>query len=258
MLNVQRVRTGIPGFDNLIQGGFYPSSLNMITGGPGAGKTIFALQFIWSGAVSYGERGIYVSFEQSKQDLIEDARAFGWDFEELERLGRAKIIYHSPYDLKRFSKGLAEEIEEFKARRIVFDSSSVLGLALKDEFQVRKFLFEIQKLIKKFGCTGLITTEIIGGAPIDSNGGTLSRFGVEEFICDSVTSLHYGGLGGESDRMIRVLKIRRTKQIRDLITMNITDRGIVVDSSSVDNKIAASSFSTNPLMNANLEKKQFN
>ena len=233
MANDKRVSTGIPGFDSLVKGGFYRGSLNMITGGPGAGKTIFALQYIYNGAVNYGERGIFITFEQPKQDLIEDAREFGWDFEELERLGRVKIISHSPYDMKKFSTGLFEEIKEFGAKRIVFDSTSVLGLAFSDGYQgfeVRKFLFELQSIIKSFGCTALITSEVVGGTPIDSVGGSLSRFSVEEFVSDSVISLHYGGLGGDSDRMIRVLKMRRTNHVRDLISLNITDKGIIVNS----------------------------
>ncbi len=230
MNNIRRVPTGVPGFDNLIQGGFYPGSLNMISGGPGTGKTIFALQFIYYGAISYGDRGIYISFEQTKEDLIEDARSFNWDFEQLEKLNRAKIIFHSPYDLKKFSDNLIDEIRSFQAKRVVFDSSSVLGLAMGNSYEVRKFLFEMQRVVKKTGVTALLTAEVTESGSIDSSGGgSLSRFGVEEFISDSVTTLHYGGLGGDTDRMIRVLKIRRTKQKRDLIPMHITDDGIIVN-----------------------------
>ncbi len=236
MNSENRISTGIPGFDNLIQGGFYPGSLNMVSGGPGSGKTIFCLQYIYYGAVSYGERGIYISFEQSKADLMQDALGFGWDFEQLEKLNRAKIIFHSPYDLKGFSANLVDEIRNFGAKRIVFDSSSVLGLAMNNSFDVRRFLFELQRVVKQTGITAVITAEITGNAPIDSSsGGSLSRFGVEEFISDSVTTMHYGGLGGDTDRMIRVLKIRRTKQVRDLTPMRITDDGIIVSVEEANN-----------------------
>ena len=225
------MKTGIPGFDAMIGGGFLPKSMNMISGGPGTGKTIMGLQFIWYGAVKYGDRGIYISFEEDVEDLKEDALSFGWDFNKLEKLGRAKIVYHTPYELASFSEGLAKEIMQYGAKRVVIDSSSVIGLALKDTYMVRKFLFELAKIIKKLGCVAIVTTEVIGNVAVDvSEGmGMLSRFGVEEFISDAVITLHFAGLGGESDRMLRVLKFRRTNQHKELTPFTITNQGVIIN-----------------------------
>ncbi len=230
-MELERVKTGITGFDAMIGGGLLPKSLNMISGGPGTGKSIFGLQFIWNGAVKYGERGLFISFEEDEEDLKQDALSFGWDFSKLEAMGRAKIIYHTPYELASFSESLAKEIMQYGARRVVIDSSSVIGLALKDTYAVRKFMFELAKIIKKLGCVCIVTTEVVGNVAVDvSEGmGMLSRFGVEEFISDSVITLHFAGLGGESDRMIRVLKVRRTNQHKELTPFDITSKGIVVN-----------------------------
>lgn len=229
-MEIPRVKTGVLGFDAMIGGGFLHKSMNMISGGPGTGKTIFGLQFIWNGAVKYGDRGLYISFEEDAEDLMKDAASFGWDFKKLEKLGRAKIVYHTPYELASFSEGLAKEIMQYGAKRIVIDSSSVIGLALKDTYAVRKFLFELAKIIKKLGCVAIITTEVVGNVAVDvSEGiGMLSRFGVEEFISDSVTTMHFAGLGGESDRMLRVLKMRRTDQHKELTPFDIGRTGVIV------------------------------
>ena len=80
----KRVPSGIHGLDETMQGGFIQNSLNLVSGGAGTGKTLVGLQFIHFGAL-LGEPGIFVTFEEKKEELVEDAKIFGWDMDDLEK-----------------------------------------------------------------------------------------------------------------------------------------------------------------------------
>ena len=225
-----RVKTGIPGLDPLIGGGFVRGSVNMVSGGAGAGKTIFGLQYLWNGLTRFNEPGIYVSTEERPEDLRKDALMFGWDFGKYEKAGAFAFLYHPPYQGKAFSSSLKQAIQEIGAKRIVVDSTSVFGVALDDPYESRKLNFELSQLLKSFGVTGVSISEVSGEGPIDVSSGavTLSRDGVEEFVADSVILLNYGGLGGASDRMMRIIKMRRTDHKKGLFPFNIRKSGIII------------------------------
>jgi len=221
-----RVSTGIPGFDDLIGGGFLPDSVNLISGGTGTGKTIFALQFLYAGVIK-GESGLFISMEEDLSDLKDDARALGWDFDRFEQEGRITFLYVYPYNLSDFQSQLISEITKVNAKRVVIDSTSVFGMALEDDYEVRKQLYTFASQLKRLKCTALLTSEIVGEPSLD-NSGLLSRFGVEEFVSDSVILLYYSGLGGEGDRALRIMKMRRTNHVKGIIPFKITDKGIAV------------------------------
>ena len=82
--NTNRVQVGIPGFDALCSGGLIKNSVNLLSGGAGTGKSVFALQFLYNGITQFGEKGLYISFEEDLDDLREDAKVFGMDFYQLE------------------------------------------------------------------------------------------------------------------------------------------------------------------------------
>ncbi|MEF8880086.1 MAG: ATPase domain-containing protein, partial [Candidatus Thermoplasmatota archaeon] len=89
---MDRVKTGIDGLDDLVDGGFPKGSFAVVTGGPGTGKTIFGLQFLANGAEKYDENGLFISVEQSTEDVVSQAKQFGWDFDRLENAGKVKIV----------------------------------------------------------------------------------------------------------------------------------------------------------------------
>jgi len=211
----ERTPSFIPGLDKLIGGGFVKRSVNLISGGAGTGKSVFCMQFLHAGAINGGENGLYVSFEENLDDLKEDASHFGFDFDQLEEQKRVKFIFLSPYALQNFKEELSTEVSIIDAKRVVIDSTSTFGMGLDSSYEVRKELYALAKELKKLKCTTLLTSEVAGEAPIDSSsGGGLSRFGVEEFVADSVITLHYGGLGGSNDRALRVVKMRRTNHTK--------------------------------------------
>jgi KaiC/GvpD/RAD55 family RecA-like ATPase len=217
-----RIESGIPGLDKLLGGGFIEDSVILVTGETGTGKTIFCSQFLWHG-LKRGETCIFITLEEDPEDIKEDVGAFKWDFEKYEKKGLFRIIYHDPAQVNNLGSMIIDEIKNLKAKRLVIDSTSLIGLNIQDISQIRKLLFNTINVIKKNKCTALITSEIPEGMK------GLSKFGVEEFITDGIVVLNYleyaaGGL----DRSLIIRKMRRTDHGKDIYPIEITGKGIVV------------------------------
>jgi circadian clock protein KaiC len=217
---VRRIPSGIPGLDKLIEGGFVDGSVNLITGGTGTGKTLFACQFIWAG-LQKGESGIYITLEERPEDIKADALQFDWDFEKFEKRGLCKIIYYDPIQLSTTGASLIEDIAKLKANRIVIDSTSLFGIALKDPAQIRRRIYNLILALKKAGCVTLLISEIPEGSS------TLSRFGVEEFVVDSVIVLRAVSMGKAGmERTLEVRKMRRTSHDEGIHSFDFGKAGI--------------------------------
>ena len=217
-----RMESGIPGLDPLMQGGFLPNSVNLVAGETGTGKTIFSTQFLWHG-LQKGDTCLYITLEEDPQDIKDDAREFGWDFEKFEKKGLFKVIYHDPAQVNNLGAVIMDEIKRMDVKRLVIDSISVVALTIESQSQIRKVLYNMISTIKKTGCTALVTSEVPEGIK------QLSRFGVEEFVVDGVIVLNYleyaaGGL----DRSLIIRKMRRTKHGKDVYPMDITPKGVVL------------------------------
>jgi circadian clock protein KaiC len=229
--SVSRIPTCIPGFDKLIQGGFVKGSINLVSGGPGSGKTIFALQYIYNGVKDFDENGLFMSFEENVSTLKEDAALFGWDFDKLERDGSCTFFSMQPFTNPDLRSNIVAVVKKKGIKRVVIDSISIFSMALKDDsYRIRKEFYSLTDLLRGLGCTIVVTAEIPGEPALDiaAGGASLSRDGIIEFVADSVVTLHNSGLGGETDRAIRVLKMRRTNHEKAPTPMKITDDGMVV------------------------------
>jgi len=221
MIKEERIKTGIYGLDELIEGGFIKGSAILVSGFAGTGKTIFCCQFIWEG-LKNGERCMFITFEETPEDIKKDAMRFGWNFERYIKENKLIIRHRPPLssdDLFFFE----DEIRRKKIARIAFDSLSVLSMACSNAFEARKELFKIITSLKESGATTLLTAET-SNPEINS----ISRFGVEEFIVDGVITLHSLGMSGGSYRSLRIVKMRRTNHNHDIFPMEITENGIVV------------------------------
>lgn len=216
-----RTPTGIPGLDNLIQGGLIRGTATLVTGGTGTGKTILCSQFVWEGLMR-GETCLYISFEEPPADIIADVKNFGWDFESFIQKKKLFIEYHDPFQVTNITSLLVERIKEHNIERVAIDSTSILGLYFKDAFEVRKQLYKLLMALKSTGVTTIITSEI------EEDSKKLSRFGVEEFVADGVIVLHYIGVGENSFNSIQVRKMRRTSHDKNIFSLEFTDRGLVV------------------------------
>ncbi len=223
-IQIERCPTGIDGFDSLIEGGFVRGSSVLLTGGTGCGKTTLGMQFLYNGAVKYGEPGVYISFEQHPKDIIRDCSRYGWDIQSQINKGLIAMNFIEPYSFEEFSSIIEDSIRVSKAKRLVVDSTSVFGLYLRDEHDVRKKIYELLRLVRKTECTTVLISEILE----DSKG--LSRFGVEEFVSDGVVVLYYMGIGTETHRSLLVRKMRGTSHDEDIHPIEFGKGGIVIKS----------------------------
>ncbi len=219
---VKRIKSGIPGLDGLMEGGFVQGSTYLVTGCTGTGKTIFACQFLWQG-LQQGDTVLHISLEEDPIDIKEDMIQFGWDFGAYEKKGLCKIIYHDPAQVNNLGSVMMNEIAAIKAKRLVIDSTAVMGLTLETASQIRRRVYSIINALKSHdNCTALIVSEI----PEDSK--SLSRFGVEEFVVDGVIVLNYLGIGEAYNRSLVIRKMRRTNHGKDVYPFEIAKRGVVV------------------------------
>jgi len=223
---VVRVPTKIPGFDRLIEGGLVEHSVNLITGGPGTGKSLFCLNFV-KNQIDAGNRCLYVTFEESLQGLLDDSLEFGWDFATAEAKKKCFFISFEPVSGPSTFEHLAQVIKKSGITAVVIDSVSVMAMAFQHNYyKMRKELYTLCNLLRNLNCTTLFTAEIVQEG--ENGGGALSRDGVVEFIADSVITMHNSGLGGDGDRALRVLKMRRTNHIKGPQPLSITKKGLKI------------------------------
>ena len=220
--SIQRVTTGINGLDRFMKGGLIRGSTTLLTGSTGTGKTIFCAQFVLEG-LKKNEKCLFITMEERVDDIINDVKEFGWDLKKYADSKMLMLEYRDPFNLADLSERLAEKIRKNNIERVVIDSTSLFGLYFKDPFDVRKHLFNMLSKLKQTGATIILTSEM------SESDGSLSRFGVEEYVTDGVVVLRSMGLSGsEYNRSIHIRKMRRTNHSSDVHPMKIDNRGISV------------------------------
>jgi len=237
-IKIKRVPTGISNFDSEISGGF-PEGFNiLLAGGPGTGKSIFGLEYIYKGAKKFKENGIYFSLEQSNESLKKQALMFGWDFESAEIKDKIEIIFLNPNDTFDTLLGtIKNHVKRLSPKRLVIDSFTTLfsvGIAVSEAYDkeidknkttqmiVKKNVLDFFNKIKSFNCTTIIVSEI----PVGTK--KLSEDGMSEFACDGIILLKRTTIGNEEIRTISVEKMRLTKIKTETIIFEITDEGIMI------------------------------
>jgi len=224
-VKVERIESGIPGLDELTEGGFAKGSINLIAGTTGTCKTIFSSQFIWHG-LQKGERGVYITLEESAEDIKDEARQFGMDFDKYVQQKKCIVEYVYPKTISEIDFEIFKRIKEVNATRFVLDSITLLGFYMEGaEKQLRDKVFMLLQRLKKFG----VTTLIVGEIPEDSR--ALSRFGFEEFVVDSVIVIHYlEYAAGGTPRSLVIRKMRKTNHGTDIYPFEITKDGLKISS----------------------------
>jgi len=218
-----KVSSGIPGLDELMGGGFEDASINLVSGKTGTGKSIFCAQFLYNGAVKNNERGLYLTTGETIANIKKQSKTFGWDFGELEKKGMVKVMEIEPFDIETLIERITDNIEAAKAKRVVIDSVSMFELYMHEPFKIRKSLFKVLQRLRDMGKTVLLVAEVLE----DSKG--LSRFGVIEFMVDSVIILQYLGIA-KHKRSLMIRKMRMTDHSTDIHPFDITPKGIVIRS----------------------------
>ncbi|MEM3400316.1 MAG: ATPase domain-containing protein [Candidatus Micrarchaeia archaeon] len=242
---MERVKSGIRGFDELVGGGIPRNSTVLLSGSAGCGKSVFGLEFIYRGAVDYKEPGMFISLEERREDIIENALSFGWDFEMLEKSSLVRVVSYDMTDehVVRLIDKIRRQITDFMPCRLVLDSLSVLtvyaeavaGIELMDmmgvkdprhvpagDAVVRRAVMRIINDIRSMKTTAILISEL----PTQSV--WLSRDTVSEFMCDGVIKLERSWEAGEGMRFITVAKMRKTKMDTYPRPLEITENGIII------------------------------
>lgn len=229
-LALEKVPTGIRGLDQVTHGGFPKGRTALVCGGPGAGKTLLGLEFLVRGALMYNEPGVCIALEETSEELVTNVASLGYDLPALVRSKRLAIDYvhverkqieeTGEYDLEGLFIRLRAAIEQVKAKRVLLDTIEVLFLSLKDEGVVRAELRRLFHWLKDAGVTAVVTAEM--------GEGSLTRYGLEEYVADCVIVLDHRVNEQISTRRLRVVKYRGSSHGTNEYPFLIDDEGISV------------------------------
>jgi circadian clock protein KaiC len=202
--------SGINGLDEITGGGLPKGRPTLICGSAGAGKTLFAMEFLVRGATEHNEPGVFVSFEELPQELTQNVASLGFDLDKLQqqrklsidfvRVERSEIEETGEYDLEGLFVRLGYAIDSIKAKRVVLDTIETLFAGLSNASILRAELRRLFRWLKDKGVTAIITGE--------RGEGQLTRHGLEEYVSDCVILLDHRVIDQVSTRRLRVVKYR--------------------------------------------------
>jgi circadian clock protein KaiC len=205
--------TGITGLDEITGGGLPRGRTTLVSGGPGSGKTIMALQFLVNGARNFKEPGIFVAFEETSARIIANAEGFGWKLADLRKKQlffldaqpKPDLVQSGTFDLSGMLAALASQVKTMRAKRIVFDALDIVLALLPDQAARRREIYRLHEWLLARGLTGIITSKS-GGDEARSHAD--QPFGIMQFMVDCVIILNHGVVQGVSQRNLRVQKYR--------------------------------------------------
>lgn len=226
-----RVKSGIEGLDDMLNGGLISGRVVLLSGSTGTGKTTLGMQFIYNGIKNFNEPGVFITLEQSKEKIMKDMKSIGMDLNELgsnfSLIGgsMAKIKYYqnkTKAKIEDFIAEIEEVIKKTKAKRVVIDSINLFLLLFKTDEERRRALLKLTETLSRFNCTALLTCEV------KENTFDISWWGFEEFVMDGVITLYNVKQGPVFHQGIVIRKMRGMNHVKDIIPYKITDKGIVV------------------------------
>ena len=223
---IERVPTGIPNFDDLIEGGFEKNSINLVVASGGAGKTIFGVQFLIDG-IKKGESCLYTTFEEKKDEFYVNMLELGWDLKAYEDQGKFFFLEYTPEKVKTMLEeggGIIEGLVLRKGvKRVVIDSITSFGLLFENDLEKRTSALELYNMLRKWNCTSLLTYER------DPFRDTRTTSRILEFESDSVIILYFVRNKEKRERYLEILKMRGTNHSTNIYPFSIQEGGIVVD-----------------------------
>jgi len=222
-----RARSGIPGLDSLMEGGFIKGSVITLCGDSGTGKTIMGLQFLHEGATKYDEPGLYLSFDEHKRSMFRNMMRFGWDLEKLEKDKKLLVIEYPPYEVDHFAsqEGVIHDlIDRLGVERMVLDSITPIALLYEGEQKRRQGLLKLIERLRNWDVTTMLVSESVGDISI---GAPRSRYGIE-FLSDGLIYLYNVRRKNYRERALEIIKMRGVAHMGKVCPMKITDQGIAV------------------------------
>jgi len=219
--------TGIRGFDELLGGGLPRGRTTLVVGGPGCGKTVFALQTLING-VRDGEPGVFVAFEEPPDRIIANAASFGWSLDSIPRkdlcildarLSNA-VVVGGEFDLLGLFAAIEAKVAQLGARRIVLDGLDVLLSSMNDPAAERRELYRLGDWLSEQKLTSLITCKM------QEDGSPSTRESSLQFIVDCVVAIQHRLVGSLPLRLLRVTKCRGLAHATGEVPFAITATGI--------------------------------
>jgi len=237
---IEKVSTGIRGLDDMLGGGLPVGRSILVCGGPGSGKTIFGIQFLYYGSIQYGEPGLYVSLDESPSHLKEDMASFGWDIEELERQKTLMIVDASPiraipgqvkigtlnigkrdFSMLSLIEIIKNRVQEIGAKRVVIDPITTLAVQYPGISERRTAVLDLIQAISNLGTTNLMISELRATA--------LERqIQAEEFLSHGVIVFHAINNNGEIVKAVQIEKMRGISHDHQLRPYKIYKTGMEV------------------------------
>jgi len=232
---VERVKTGIPGLDEILKGGVPRRNVILLAGGPGTGKTIMGQQFLYYG-LKIGEPGIYVALEEHPVQVRINMQQFDWDVKEYEEQGkfaivdaftagigeaakREKYVVPSPDDFPTLTDLIRQAIRDINAKRVVVDS--VTTLYITKPAVARNIVLQLKKILSGLGTTSILISQV----SVTERG--FGGPGVEH-AADGIIRLDLDEVRGKLYRSIIVWKMRGTAHSMQRHPFEITDKGITI------------------------------
>jgi circadian clock protein KaiC len=210
---LERVKTGVEAFDELVMGGLPRGRATVVAGTPGSGKTVFATQFLAHGITTYRENGVFVTFEEAPRDIESNMYSFGWDLAAWRKQKRLAFVDASPraddelvlgeFELDALIARIRYAAEQVDAKRVVLDSlTQLFDHFIAEPTLLRRELFRVGLGLRREGLTVLMTAER------NTEYGEITRHRMEEFVADNVVILRNVLHHEKRRRTIEVLKMR--------------------------------------------------
>ncbi len=220
-----RVRTGVPGLDEMLSGGFLEGSTVLLLGAPGTGKTTLGLQFLYNGIVQDDQPGLFITFEEFPYALLRDAQGHKWDLRALEEANKLRIIFTSPQillsNLQSPASPLNRTILEWDVRRIVLDSITHFTRMTSDPIRLREIYSMVVNGLRREGVTSILTSETHTGLlNLDQD-----KLG---YVVDTILMTRYVEVDSAMERAIMVLKMRGSEHASGIYRFEIQQGGVRV------------------------------
>jgi circadian clock protein KaiC len=227
---LEKSPTGITGFDEITKGGVPQGRPTIVCGGPGCGKTMFALEFLVRGAMQYDEPGVLMTFEETTEEMTKNVASLGFDLKELEarkklfmdyvRVEPTEIQETGEYDLEGLFVRLQHAVDSVGAKRVVLDTLEAVFSGFGNSGLLRAEIRRLFRWLKDRGLTTVVTAE--------KGDGTLTRYGLEEYVSDCVVFLDHRVTDQMSTRRMRVIKYRGSSHGADEYPFLIDEQGLSV------------------------------
>lgn len=231
---MNKIKTYIQGFDIISKGGLPEGRTTLVCGSAGSAKTVFAIQFLIHGIIHSNEAAVFITFEESTEDICENMEGFGWNLSSFIKEGKLMIVDASPrpeedaivagaFDLAGLLARIEFAVKKINAKRVSMDSMGAVFTKFSDIKMIRGELFRTAAMLKQLNVTSVLTAER------QDEYGDISRFGVEEFVADNVIILRNALDSEKRRRTVEILKFRGTSHQKGEYPFTmLPDKGIIV------------------------------